>query len=138
MPTWKIHETWAARLGIPKDISDVANHLSDFPEQSQEFMEFCEREGEGIILELVRTHDFKMIMKIPKYLQLVFMREKGSEYLTAWYLHYVLDYIRMAPALTPDEVVTRTADKFGGCHELALIKQFVTENAEEIVADCRA
>jgi hypothetical protein len=78
-----------------------------------------------------------MIMKIPKYLQLLFMREKGSEYVKAWYLHYVLDYIRMAPALTAEEILKRTEDRFEPCQELEAIEGFVIENADEVVYDCR-
>jgi hypothetical protein len=65
------------------------------------------------------------------------MREKGSEYVKAWYLHYVLDYIRMAPALTAEEVLKRTKDRFEPCQELEAIKGFVIENADEVVYDCR-
>jgi hypothetical protein len=138
MPRWEIHDKWATKMGISQEIADFVNHLSDFPEKNQEFIDFCEREGEGIIMELVRVRDFHMIMKIPKYLQLVFMREKGSKYVTAWYMHYILDYIRMAPALTAEEIIKRTGSRFGPCQELELIKKFVLENAEEIVHDCRA
>jgi len=101
-------------------------------------MEFCAREGEAIITQLVRAHDFSMIMKIPKYLQLAFVRHKGSDYVTAWYLHYVLDYIRMAPSLTAEEVLQRTEERFGSCNELERVKQFVLENAKAVVSDCRA
>lgn len=138
MPKWDIHDKWAERMGLPKEVATFVNHLSDFPDQSHEFRDFCECEGEDIISQLVSTRDFSMIMKIPKYLQLVFMRQKGSEYVTAWYLHYVLDYIRMAPALTVEEILKRTKDRFEPCQELELIKQFVMKNAAEIVRDCRA
>ena len=114
------------------------NHLSDFPEECPEFMEFCEREGEEIILELVSVRDYRRIMKIPKYLQVVFLqRQKGSEYVKAWYLHYVLDYIKMAPALTVEEILKRTEDRFERCQELEIIKEFVMGNSEEILEDCR-
>ena len=138
MPKWEVHDKWAEKLGVPREITNFVNYLSDFPDKTREFMEFCEREGETIILQLVRTHDFERIMKIPKYLQLVFVRQKGSDYVTAWYLHYVLDYIRMAPALTAEEILKRTEDRFEPCQELERIKRFVMENAEEIVHDCRA
>jgi hypothetical protein len=137
MPKWEIHDKWAAKRGLNGEIADFVNHLSDFPEKSPEFIAFCEREGEEIILQLVRTHDFSMIMKIPKYLQVLFMRKKGSEYVLAWYLHYVLDYIRMAPALTVEDILKRTADRFEHCQELEAIKNFVIENADAIVYDCR-
>jgi len=138
MPKWEIHDKWAEKMEISKEISNFVNHLSDFPEECQEFMEFCEREGGEIILQLVRLRDFGRIMKIPRYLQVVFLRrQKGSEYVTAWYLHYVLDYIKMAPALTPEEVIKRTEDRFEHSKELEIIKEFVMENAEEILQDCR-
>lgn len=125
-------------MGVPCEISDFVNHLSDFPEECQEFMEFCEREGSELILELVRIHDFRRIMKIPKYLQIVFLRrKKGSEYVKAWYLHYVLDYIRMAPALTSEEILKRTEDRFEPCQELEILKEFVMDNSGEILQDCR-
>ena len=138
MPSWDVHDKWAEKLGLVPKIASFVNHLSDFPDQNQEFMEFCEREGEVIILPLVWSHDFTTIMKIPKYLQLMFAREKGSAYVTAWYLHYVLDYIRMAPALTAEEVLQRTEDRFEPCQELEHVKHFVQENEKELVRDCRA
>jgi hypothetical protein len=138
MPSWEVHDKWAEKLGLAKEITSFVNHLSDFPDQNQEFMEFCERKGEVILLPLVWSHDFTTIMKIPKYLQLMFAREKGSAYVTAWYLHYVLDYIRMAPALTAEEVLTRTDDRFEACKEFENIKQFVIEHTGEIVKDCKA
>ena len=122
--------------GISREISNFANHLSDFPEGSQEFIDFCEHEGGEIILQLVSVHDFRKIMKIPKYLQVVFLRrQKGSEYVKAWYLHYVLDYIKMAPALTIEEIIKRTEDRFEPCKELEIIKEFVIGNAKEILED---
>jgi hypothetical protein len=53
MPKWEIHDKWAVKLGISREISNFVNHLSNFPEETQEFMEFCEREGEEIILQSV-------------------------------------------------------------------------------------
>jgi hypothetical protein len=138
MPTWDVHTKWAEQLGLPEEITTFINHLSDFPDKSQEFVEFCEREGEAIITRLVRAHDFSMIMKIPKYLQLAFAHYKGSDYVTAWYLHYVLDYIRMAPSLMAEEVLQRTEERFGTCNEFERVKHFVRENAEVVVKDCRA
>jgi hypothetical protein len=138
MPTWDVHTKWAEKLGLPEEITKFVNHLSDFPDKNPEFMEFCAQEAEEIISQLVRAHDFSMIMKIPKYLQLAFARHKGSDYVTAWYLHYVLDYIRMAPSLTAEEVLTRTEERFGTCHELDSINQFVRENEKAVVSDCRA
>lgn len=136
MPKWEIHDKWAANIGITQEISDFVNLLSDFPEKSQEFMDFCEHEGEEIILQLVKVHDYSRIMKIPKYLQVIFLQQKGGEYVKAWYLHYVLDYIRMAPALSIEEILKRTENRFVHCKELEIIKKFVVDNAGEILQDC--
>jgi hypothetical protein len=138
MPSWGVHEKWAAKLDLPQEVISFVNHVSDFPAQCEEFREFCEREGEVIVLPLVWSHDFETIMKIPKYLQLMFVRRKGSAYVTAWYLHYVLDYIRMAPVLSVDEVLKRTEERLGAGEELETVTQFVRENENELVNDCRA
>lgn len=124
-------------MELSRENRDFVNQLSDFPDKNQEFILFCERAGEEIIIQLAKKHDFKTIMKIPKYLQIRFLREKGSEYVKAWYLHYVMDYIRMAPALTAEEVLKRTEDRFEQCPELEAVKEFVIENADAIVYDCR-
>ena len=137
MPKWEIHDKWAQKKGLSQEVSNYVNQLSDFPEQSHEFIQFCEHEGVEIVLQLVTAHDFKLIMNIPKYLQVEFMRRKGSGFVTAWYLHYVLDYIKMAPALTLEDVISRTRGKFGTCHELEAINDFVLDHAEEILHDCR-
>lgn len=139
MPTWEIHDKWAvAKMGLSCEVTNFVNHLSDFPEQSHEFMAFCERDGVEILLQLLKVRDFKLIMKIPKYLQIEFLRfRKSRDYVIAWYLHYVLDYVKMAPALTPEAVINRTEEKFGTSPELEVVKEFVRGNAEEILRDCR-
>jgi len=138
MPKWEIHDKWVEKLGVPKEISNFVNQLSDVPEQCQEFIEFCERREAEIIAQLVQSCDFERIMRIPKYLQVIFVRQKGSEYLMAWYLHYALDYIRMAPELTPQEILNRIEARFEPCQEFETIKRFVLENSKEILQDCRA
>ncbi|MBN1455805.1 MAG: hypothetical protein JW945_06120 [Methanomicrobia archaeon] len=137
MPSWEVHEKWAARLGLPEDVTQLVNHLSDFPDSCAEFREFCEREGERLILPLAWSHDFETIMKLPKYLQLRFTQRKGSAFVTAWYLHYVLDYIRMAPSLSAEEVIAKTEARFESSEELDLIKHLVWEHETELVSDCR-
>ena len=137
MPSWEVHEKWAARLGLPEDVTRFVNYLSDFPDSCAEFREFCEREGERLILPLAWSHDFETIMKLPKYLQLRFTQRKGSAYITAWYLHYVLDYIRMAPSLSVAEVLAKTEARFGSGEELELVKHLVRESEAELVSDCR-
>jgi hypothetical protein len=62
MPKWVIHGKWAEKIGISREISNFVNHLGDFPEETQEFMEFCEHEGEEIFLQSVKAHDFTLTM----------------------------------------------------------------------------
>jgi len=40
MPAWKIHNKWAEKLGISKEVSNYVNTLVDFPEKHKEFMKF--------------------------------------------------------------------------------------------------
>jgi len=64
------------------------------------------------------------------------VRQKGSEYVKAWYLHYLLDYIKMAPELSIEEIIKKTEDRFESCEELETVGNFVMDNAEEILQDC--
>jgi hypothetical protein len=71
------------------------------------------------------------------YLQLRFLRQKGSDYVKAWYLHHILDYIKSAPVLSIEEILKRVENKTEPCQELEKVKNFVTSNSEEILQDCR-
>jgi len=149
MPEWKIHNKWAEKLGIPKEISNFVNRLIDFPEESQEFMEFCNREDEKprtgrrkcVVTLPYRTtvgkHDSGRRRKTAAYLQLRFLRQKGSEYVEAWYLHHILDYIESAPILSIEEILKRIENKTESCQELNIVKNFVMSNSDEILQDCR-
>jgi len=50
---------------------------------------------------------------------------------------HLKDYIRMEPALSIEEILKRTEDRFEHCQELEIIRNFIMENAEEILRDCR-
>ena len=127
MPEWKIHNKWAEKLGIPKEISNFVNRLIDFPKESQEFMEFCDREDEKprtgrrkrVVTLPYRTtvgkHDTGRRRKTAAYL-LRFLRQKGSEYVE-WYLHHILDYIESTPILSIEEILKRIENKTE-CKEL--------------------
>ena len=45
--------------------------------------------------------------------------------------------IKMAPALTVEEIIKRTEDWFERCQELEIIRNFVVDNAGGILEDCR-
>ena len=50
---------------------------------------------------------------------------------------HLKDYIKMAPALTVEEIIKRTEDRFERCQGLEIVLNFVVENAEGILEDCR-
>lgn len=50
---------------------------------------------------------------------------------------HLKDYIKMEPALSIDEIIKRTEDGFERCQELEIVRNFVVENAEGILEDCR-
>ena len=110
MPRREIHTKWAEKLGIPREISDYVNRLIETPGKCQEFVEFCDREDEKSRTgkrRCVVTIPYRMLVgkrssgrrKIVTYLLLGFLRQKGSEYIKAWYLHQILNYIEKAPSL---------------------------------------
>jgi len=149
MPEWKIHNKCAEKLGISKEISNFVNRLIDFSEECQEFMEFCNREDEKSrtsrrkrVVTLpyrvtVGKHDSGRRRKTAMYLQLRFLRQKGSKYVKAWYLHHILDYIKSAPILSIEEILKRIENKTESCKELEIVKDFVMKNSEEILQECR-
>lgn len=151
LPKWEIHNKWAEKLGVPVEISDFVNRLIDSPEEVQEFMEFCDREYEKLKLHVgsrksvvtlplkvsVGKHDSGRKSKTATHLQLEFLRKKGSEYVKAWYLHHILDYMKSAPKLSVKEVLKRVEEKTESCRELEIVKNFVMSRSEEISRECR-
>ncbi|PUA34286.1 MAG: hypothetical protein B9J98_00080 [Candidatus Terraquivivens tikiterensis] len=149
MPEWEIHNKWARRLGIPEKISNFVNSLVDFPEENQEFMEFLDTEDKKLCMgkrkhivilpyrATVGKHDSGRRRKTAMYLQLRFLRQKGSEYVKAWYLHHILDYIKSAPVLGIEEILKRVENKTESCKELEIVKNFVMSNSDEILEECR-
>lgn len=130
MPTWKIHNKWAQKLGISEEILDYINNLIDFPEKCQEFSEY-QREIYRI------EHDSGRKRKTVMYLQMDLLEEKGPEFVKTWFLHHALDYIQGAPILTVEEVLRRLTQRTKECPELKMVKDFINKNFEGILQDCR-
>lgn len=40
MPKWSVHDKWAARFGIPQDVSTFVNRLIDMPLTLPDWREF--------------------------------------------------------------------------------------------------
>ena len=114
MPKWEIHDKWAEKAGISKEVSNFVNLLIDFPQKSQEFMDFCDTDPSARIRRRGRPtrmtiaseikHDSGRRHKYIRETQLKFLSQKGGEYIKAWYLHQILDYIGwwVTVELTPD------------------------------------
>ena len=107
MPSWKIHNKWAVKVGIPREISNYVNRLIDFPDKCPEFIDFCKEElGFGVwpfinipLAKMAGGHDSGRRRKIATYIQLSFLRQKGSEYVKCWYLHHALDFIKVVASI---------------------------------------
>ena len=103
MPKWQIHDKWAKRVGTSKEISTFVNSLIDFPEKHQGFLDFCDREPDARIyikgkptrmsIGSFARHDSARTKEHDRNIQLKFLQYKGEEYIKAFYLHHILDYI---------------------------------------------
>ncbi|HUU63050.1 MAG TPA: hypothetical protein VMX96_03915 [Dehalococcoidia bacterium] len=158
MPEWKIHDKWAERMGIPSEISSFINNLIDFPKKCQEYINFCEMESDARIYSKGRPtsmtaadftrHDSSRTDKNIRAIQLKFLRQKGQEFVRAWYLHNILDYIKWwLTEATPEVVVSiedmlqdkRLQKKIGDIQdpELQSVRSFVFTYKDEILQDCK-
>lgn len=158
MPEWEIHNKWAKRVGIAAGVSDFVNLLIDFPQKCQEFLDFCDREPDARIYTKGRPthmtvassigHDSGRNKNYAREIQLSFLRRKGREYVKAWYLHHILDYIKWwvtegtsEPTLSVEAIlqVKRLERKFGSSQdqELQNVRDFAVEHSAEILQDCR-
>ncbi len=104
MPGWKIHTKWSRRIGIPDDVAEHTNRvidawkLEDYPEDFLRYIqrkEYPQPKGrEPISLESL-VDMFKPLHNLRKFKRevLPYFRMKGKDYVRAWYLHHILDYL---------------------------------------------
>jgi len=156
MPKWEIHDKWAERMGIPKEVSAFVNLLIDFPQKCQAFLDFCDgdpaarvyRRGRptSITVGQFTNHDAGRRKRYGREFQTKFLHQKGSEYVRAWYLHHILDYMKWwltsyDPALSIEDILQakRLEKMFGSFQEQELqnVKDFIVKHPEEILRDCR-
>jgi hypothetical protein len=158
MPAWIIHEKWAKRMGIPKEIAIYTNTLIDFPKKCKEYIEFCNTEPDARIYRKGRPtsitianftgHDSSRRDEGIRAIQLKFLRQKGMEFVRAWYLHNILDYMKWWLTQATFEGVARVEDilqdkrihkKIGDVQdpELQNVVSFVFRYQDEILEDCK-
>jgi len=103
MPSWQVHDKWALKMGIPKEVSKYTNRvidakkLEDHPKNFLEYAyrkEFPRLKGKkpfslADFLVIFPPHDFRKLKKEV----LPYFRIKGEDYVKAWYLHLILDYL---------------------------------------------
>lgn len=130
MPEWSIHNKWAEKMRISREVSNFVNKLIDFPEECQEFSE-----DQRKIYKI--EHNSGRKRKTVMYMQLRFLRQKGAEFVKVWFLHHALDYIKGAPILSIEEVLKRLEERTEVCPELETVQDFIEENSEQILHDCR-
>ncbi|MBA7596248.1 hypothetical protein ES703_03218 [subsurface metagenome] len=139
MPSWYIHDKWAQRMGIPKEVSEYVNGLIDFPQKCQEFLVFCEEDPDARVYSKGRptrvnvgqfvVHDSGRREAFARELQLKFLSQKGNDYVTAWYLHHVLDYMQWWATASADETIYSIEEIF---NDRRLEKQFGTSSDPEL------
>ena len=113
MPSWKIHKKWDLKLGTPGEVSDYMQRIIDSKGPSdknivmpEDFVKHCEEQKIILskhknisIVDLAHNlHDRgkaggKTIQKIIQQEDLKFLLAKGDDYVKAYYLHFILDYL---------------------------------------------
>ena len=157
MPEWKIHNKWAEKMRISKEASIFVNGLIDFPKDSQEFKGFCEKDPDARIFSGSRPtrgtifsfiiHDLGRNKEYARRIQLKFLFQKGNDYIRAYYLHQILDYVDWWVRSYPEEDLTTTdilekkrlKKKIGDPEneELQFVVDFVNQNSEKILKDIK-
>lgn len=137
MPNWKFHNDWAVRFDIPRRIAANVNYLEDSPQFDQKGTQF-----EGRVPAVQPT--------------LASMRDGGTDYVKAWLLHLLIDYLEdtdevylgileerhltikdllvvIKEDITDVEFVSGLYDKrIEDCDEFKQVATFVGNNLEEI------
>lgn len=103
MPGWEVHMRWSKKMGISNDVAEYTNRvidakkLEDHPKNFLEYAyrkEFPRPKGKKPFsltdfLVIFPAHDFRKLKKEV----LPYFRIKGENYVKAWYLHHILDYL---------------------------------------------
>lgn len=107
MPSWAIHKEWDAKLGIPSKVSDYMQKAIDskgpcdkkipMPEDFRKHTEerkLPRSRGSNFSIADLHTnlHD-RAKDKVIQREDLKFLSMKGEEYVRAYYLHFILDYL---------------------------------------------
>jgi hypothetical protein len=107
MPNWSIHKKWDLKLGIPSEVSDYIQKAIDskgstdrkilMPEdfkQHTESRKLQRSRGKNFAIADLNSnlHD-RARNKVIQAEDLIFLLSKGADYVKAYYLHFILDYL---------------------------------------------
>ncbi len=113
MSKWCVHKDWDSKLGTPCEVSDYMQRAIDSKGPSdknivmpEDFVKHCEEKkiiwsghkNLAIVDLAYNLHDRakaggKTIRKIIQAEDLKFLLAKGDDYVKAYYLHFILDYL---------------------------------------------
>ena len=107
MPNWSIHKKWDLELGIPSKVSDYIQKAIDSKGPSdkniimpKDFVKHCEEKKiiwsghkDLAIVDLAYNLHDRARDKVIQAEDLKFLLKKGTDYVKAYYLHFILDYL---------------------------------------------
>jgi len=165
MPKWNIHNKWAEKIGISEEISNYINRAIDNVNMPEDFRAYIEERkmprsrGKNLsVIDVVdlqgkSLHDLgkgdKEKVRFIKESVLLFLSEKGKDYVKAWYLHFILDYLNSRQMRdwmknTGEGVVKECIDKYqknkaviipGTDEQLIEVMNFLKNNIQELQKD---
>jgi len=144
MPKWKIHNKWAKIFGISEYVSNYVNEMIDFPKEfankHPEYGEFLENLGisSDVIIRRFDGHDEGRRRKFTLSTQLEFLSRLSDEYVFAYFLHHVLDYLERCYLLNNplDRIYKKLYDPRYDFH-LKIVLNFVERHWDEIICDIK-
>ena len=107
MPNWNIHKKWDLKLGVPSEVSDYVHRAIDSKGSSdkkipmpEDFKQHTEdrklkrsRGKNFAIADLSSNLHDRARDKVIQQEDLKFLLSKGGNYVKAYYLHFILDYL---------------------------------------------
>ncbi|MFB6186862.1 MAG: hypothetical protein ABEI86_08360 [Halobacteriaceae archaeon] len=156
---WEDHRKWARKLSIPDQISHYVDRTIDVPDKSnlpEEYREGVKASAEAIqaekgaencntalslvIANEILSHDSGRQKATRGDLvaesQLRFLRQKGEDYVMAWYLHHHLDYlsVQIESGENLVDLIKEYKNEYPETHSLE-IEQFLIEEKNELSSD---
>jgi hypothetical protein len=162
MAKWPIHKKWDSKLGIPSEISDYVLRAVDSKGSSdkkipmpEDFKQYTEdkklqwSKGKNFaIADLKENLQDGAQNKLIQTEYLKFFINKGTDYVKAYYLHFILDYLNH-PSIQeclkiPGENMTSYVDKYKNNKAVSLpetdeyllfVMDFLKSHSQDVTKD---